>query len=522
MQRTYIYILSLLAMAISGCTADVPFVWTEPETPSNTVTEFVTDFDTTIRDYDGTTATDAANDVVGSDKSFYWEANKFSNKINVIFSGNTANVETSISGLVTDINGAYVTLDMGTNEVKNIEIVVQGQTDNGALKIYGKNKFKLTLNGAQITSKRGPAINDQCKKRVFLHLNAGTTNELKDQTEYTAETYYAEGSNFETEDAKGCLFSEGNVILSGTGALVIDANHRHGLATDGYLWMRPGVTLAVTNAAKNAIHAKGNANDNIGIVINGGYIYANVAADGGKCLKSDNNIIINGGTLNLNTSGTSYYDVEENDTSSSTCIKSDLSTAIHGGAIVMKSTGEGAKGINADNSIYVTAGELCSYSLGRNFAADTSIEISGGKVYAFSLNDYALYSPTISVTDGYVIGINTNTRLSVPKQNAYIDGGYVAAYGFNALTEPSAASKQSYVKSDGATMQSGLSAAVVSDGKCVIGYTADFTEPELLPLLLSSPELVGSKQYTLQLNATIANPTSEWQGLILGGTQTSN
>jgi hypothetical protein len=56
----------------------------------------------------------------------------------------------------------------------------------------------------------------------------------------------------------------------------------------------------------------------------------------------------------------------------------------------------------------------------------------------------------------------------------------------------------------------------------VIGYTADFTEPELLPLLLSSPELVGSKQYTLQLNATIANPTSEWQGLILGGTQTSN
>lgn len=512
----------IAAALLASCTADVPFTWTEPDTPTAVTPELTTDIDTTIRDYDGTTASDADNDVVGNDKSFYWEANKFTNKVNVTFSGNTATVASALTGLVTSIDGAYVTIDMATNAVKNVEITVQGQTSDGALKIYGKNKFKLTLNGADITSQRGPAINDQCKKRVFVHLADGTVNKLTDQSEYVAEPYYQTGASIDTEDAKGCFFSEGNIIMSGSGSLIVDAYHRHGVATDGYLWVRPGVTLAVTHAAKNAIHAKGDVEDNLGIVVNGGYIYANVAADGGKCLKTDNNIVINGGSLDLNTSGTAYFDTEDNDTSTSTCLKSDLSTAIHGGAIVMKSVGDDAKGINADKSIYLTGGEIYAYSVGRNFAADELVEISGGKTYTFSLDEYAVYAPTVSVTGGYVVSVSANAELSAPKQSAQISAGYVAAYGNSCLTNPSAASKQAYALCDGVTMQSGKTVAIAADSNCMIGFTADFTEGVGLPLLFSAPEMTAGKQYTLAHGATVVNPTATWQCLLLGGTLSSS
>jgi hypothetical protein len=515
MLKIYKLIPCLTAALMASCTADVPYVWSEQDQTPSSDLGFTTDFEYTIHEYDGTTATDASSDVVGSDKSFYWEANKFTNKINVTYSGNTATVETELSGIVTSVSGAYVTIDMATNAVKNVEITVQGQTDDGALKIYGKNKFKLTLNGATITSQRGPAINDQCKKRVFLHLADGSMNQLTDAAEYTAEPYYATADGFETEDTKGCLFSEGNVIMSGSGSLIVNAHHKHGLATDGYLWVRPGVTLAITNAAKNAIHAKGNVNDNLGIVINGGYIYANIAADGGKCLKSDNNIIINGGYLDLNTSGSTFYDAEENDTSTSTCIKSDLNTAINGGAVSMKSTGNSAKGINADMNIYISGGEICAYTQERNLAADESISQTGGKVYAYSLGEYAVYAPTVTVSDGYMICVNPNSKLSVPNHNALINGGYVIAYGNNIVTAPDAASTQGYVKVAEQAMQSGNTIAVTSGNQNIIAYTPDFTTTELLPLLLSAPTV--NSQSTLS-NVSVTNPTATWQNLTIGGT----
>jgi hypothetical protein len=512
---------AILAIVFAGCTADVPFTWTEPETPNIDDTTFVLDFDTTIHPYDGTTATDAANDIAGSDKDFYWEANKYSAKVNVTFSGTGAKVESTLSGIVSSVDGAYVAIDMATNGVKNVEVIVQGQTDDGSLKIYSNNKFKLTLNGVSIVSRRGPAINDQCKKRVFVHLADGTVNSLTDQADYVAEHYYAAGATMDTEDAKGCFFSEGNVIVSGTGSLVITAKHRHGLATDGYLWVRPGVTIAVTDAAKNALHAKGDADENLGIVINGGYIYANVSADGGKCLKSDNNIVVSGGTLSLNNSGDSYFDTDENDTSPSTCIKSGLSTAVHGGAIVMKSIGDSGKCVNAGKNLYVTGGNLCSYSLGRSLSADEGISQSGGKVYAFSRDNYAIYSPEVNISGGYIECITADSGQHASKYSATISGGYVAAYGSSPLTSPASSSTQPYVRHDGVSVKSGKALAVVSDGKCLIGLQADFSEPKPLPVLFSSPDMVRGNQYTLAIGATIADTSAAWQGLLTGGTVTN-
>jgi hypothetical protein len=235
-------------------------------------------FDSTITTWSGETATDASSDVVGSDADFYYEANSFKNTVKITFNGNTASVENSNSKIIVQQTGAYVTVDMATNTISNTEIIISGKSDDGGLKIYGTKKFKLTLDGVELTSQIGPAINSQCKKRMFVHLNSGTTNKITDCAKYSDDPYYLESSD---EDRKGCLFSEGNLIFSGTGTLIVAGKKKHAIATDGYFWMRPGVTIVVTEAAKNGIHVKGDEDDQIGVTIKGGLIYANISSTAG-------------------------------------------------------------------------------------------------------------------------------------------------------------------------------------------------------------------------------------------------
>lgn len=410
------------------------------------------EFDTDIASWEGQQADDAAMDAVGTDEDIYWEANSFGSgsgvTVKVVYSGNTAKVTSSDASVKYYTDGAYVTVDMLTNSVKNVEIVVSGKSDDGQLKIYGEKKFKLTLSGVELTSGKGPAINSQCKKRAFVHLKEGTTNRLADAKSYSEEPRYLNGGSQASEDRKGCLFSEGNLIFSGTGVLVTEGNYRHGIATDGYFYMRPGVTIAVTGAAKNAIHVKGDENDNIGVYVAGGLVYANVSSTAGKCIKTDLHAEIAGGKLLLNTSGDATYDADEKDTSSSAGIKADGNVIISGGTHTMKSTGSGGKGINAGGTISISGGETTITTTGGKFKysssltsspkgvkADGDITVSGGKlnisVTGVSDGSEGLESKaTLNVTGGEIYSYAYDDAINAASA-INISGGKVYAYAVN-------------------------------------------------------------------------------------------
>lgn len=179
-----------------------------------------------------------------------------------------------------------------------------------------------------------------------------------------------------SEDRKGCFFSEGNLVFSGTGVLVVAGKYKHGIVTDGYFWMRPGVTIAVTEAAKNGIHVKGDTDDNIGVYVKGGFIYTNISSSAGKGIKTDLNAEIAGGKLLLNTSGDAVYESDENDTSSAAGIKTDGSIIISGGTHTLKSTGTGGKGLNADTDITISGGETTITTTGGKYAYSSSLTSS--------------------------------------------------------------------------------------------------------------------------------------------------
>ena len=415
----------------------------DSDTPTD-VTE--PDADTSISRWTGLWATDAGRDVVGNNSDFFHELNTFDNIVTVRFNGSSAVVEKSNSSINTHIDGAYVTLDMQSNSVSGVKVVVSGSTSDGSLKVYSDKKYMLMLNGVDITSKRGCAINSQAKKRVFLHLGSGTTNRLSDASTYASDSYTLAGSV--NEDRKGALFAEGHIILSGQGALVVRGKQRHAIATDGYYYQRPGTTVAVLESQKNGIHIKGDDDDNIGAQICGGAISANIASTAGKGIKCELGIVIEGGQMDITTTGNAYYDSEEADTSSAAGIKSDTNIHIKNGSLNLKSSGSGGKGITCDNSLTIDDGDITISTTGKRYSytsqltsspkgikADGDIYINGGKIDISVTGtgdgcEGFESKKTITINGGDIIvasyddGINAASAIT-------INGGRIYAHGSN-------------------------------------------------------------------------------------------
>lgn len=399
-----------------------------------------------VERWSGRWAEDVATDVVGSNADFYHELNAFDHLIIVRYDGESATVECDNSNILCHIDGGYVTIDMQTNAVANCEIIALGESGNGGLKIYGDKKFKLSLYGLKLTSQRGPAINSQCKKRMFIDLGKGTTNRLTDCSSYGTDSYTMPGAV--NEDRKGTLFSEGNIIVSGAGALVVEGRYKHAIVTDGCYYQRPGTTIAITESAKNGIHVKGDGDDGTGVHIAGGVIVANISGIAGKGIKCDMDVVVAGGTLDITTSGAATYESEEADTSSAAAIKADGDINIMGGNLTLSSNGTGGKGLNADGNINIsggntditTTGGKYSYSSSltsspKGIKADGNITISGGRtdieVTGRSDGSEGLESKaTLTITGGELViyayddAINAASAID-------INGGRVFAYASN-------------------------------------------------------------------------------------------
>lgn len=493
-----------------------------------------------ITPWSGTWATDAGMDYAGSDADFYYEANSFTNTVVVTFNGDTATVESSNSSIKSNVSGAYVTIDMLSNSVSGVEIIAIGSSSDGGLKIYGDKKFKLTLSGLDVTSKRGPAINSQCKKRMFLHLTDGTTNRITDIANYTDDAYTLPGSY--NEDRKGTFFSEGHIIVSGYGALVAEGKYKHAIVTDGYYYQRPGSTIAITAAAKNALHVKGDDEDMIGAWFKGGMFYARVASTAGKGVKCDYDIVIDGGKFDIETSGNAEYDSTEADTSSAAGIKSDTHIEINAGELIFKSTGSGGKGINCDGSLTINGGKLNLTTTGKRYEynrnttsspkaikvdgalivnggvtdinvtgasegsegveSKSTITFNGGEMMVKSYDDGINAMSDITINGGKIYTYGTNNDGLDSNGTLNMKGGLVIGVGSNAPETGVDVDNSSNWKIQGGTMigfgGSMMASPSTASSQCMLVYNGlSATAGQVVTLLDSSDNVIVSFEYPL-------------------------
>ena len=324
------------------------------------------------------------------------ENSSFASSIQIAFANGSATVTGSVSGVTVTTNGAHVTVNAS---VAGVEYVLSGSASNGSFKVYSDKKFKLTLAGVSLTNDSGAAINIQSGKCVFVEVKTETENYLADASSYSTVT---------GEDEKGCFFSEGQLIFSGTGALTVTGNYKHGICSDDYVRLRSGSNITVASAVKDGIHT----NDKIiiggGILkvkasgdgldcekgfidIRGGLIKADISGDASKAVKAETDITLSGGQLILLTSGSGVY--EDNDLSSAAGIKCDGNLVMNGTTLLVKSTGAAGKGINCDGTLsidnstvkIITTGKQYVYnrldSSAKGIKADGNLTINSGTIW---------------------------------------------------------------------------------------------------------------------------------------------
>jgi hypothetical protein len=494
----------------------------------------------------------AESQTVDSEDDDYIENTTFAKTITITYStSGSAKVSGDDEGIVS-INGNDVIATNTGNSI--IKYVLTGETTDGFFKLYSLKKQAIVLNGVKITNPDGAAINNQSKKRTFIVLNDGSKNYLTDGASYADAT--------DTEDMKACLFSEGQLIFSGSGYLEVDANCKAGIRSDDYVRTLPKTNIYVDASSGNGIRG------NDAVIITGGVINVNITGTADKGLSSDGEIRIDGGRTTILTSGGYEYDEDDKDYSACSGIKADSLITINGGELNIKSTGTGGKGINCDDKITINGGITRIITTGKRqkdskgsvspkgIKADGNLTINGGQaqvrlegtgdgteaieskgeihieagtVECYSYDDAINSKGNLYLDGGYVYahsynndGIDSNTNLYInggvviaeggaqPEcgidaaegYSAFINGGTVIAVG-GGMQAISSSSKQASIA---VSASLGTTIGLLSGPTAILAYTLPSSDSGT-SLIISSPSLQAGNTYTLRAGCEVTGGT---------------
>lgn len=343
-------------------------------------------------------------------------------------------------GVNVSANGSKVLVSSIFSE--EVEYIVSGNSQNGALKIYSNNAVSLTLQNLLLTNSDGPAINNQSETDMKINLPTGTESTLTDGTTYSTAP---NGSDGEPEDMPAVLFAEGNISFSGDGSLTIVGlgTKKNGIESDGKIII-DGTKIIISSAAKDGIHSNdgfvfadgsleiASSGDGIDgdastitilggklkvsssstdvsaiksdstITIEGGETTITVAGDQSKGIKSDMPIIIKGGNIDISTSGNAVLEEDGSGFDPSYCsaIKSETEVRIEGGTIAVNADGIAGKGISSDADLNITGGVV-------------TINCSGnGAKYTDSDGLTDVYNATCVSADGNINIVNGELTLT--------------------------------------------------------------------------------------------------------------
>lgn len=444
---------------------------------------------------DVSTATTAAEGKTGDayDADDLLENSSFTTTVSIAF-GTTTNINNPLSS-----NGVTITQSgddiVITSTVKAVKYEVSGTTTNGSVKIYSDNKFQLTLNAVNITSSNGPAINIQSKKRSFIVLADNTTNTLTDGPAYVTGT----------EDMKGTIFSEGQMIFSGNGSLTVKGNYKHAIASDDYIRIRSG-NITISGAVKDGIHT------NDAFIADGGTLNITAASDGIDC--EEGYIVINDGifTIKAGDDGiAASYDTDNT---------IDPYDTINGGTFTITTTA--GEGIESKSTLTINDGifNIRAYDDGLN--AGTAIYINGGTLYVYSnTNDGIDSNGIMTITGGTTIAVGAGSPeegFDCDNNTFKITGGIIVGIG-GATSMPTAnVSTQRSVRLGGGTANQ-LIHIEAADGSA---ETFTFLIPRTYStMLFSSPKLQATTSYKVYTGGSVTGGT-DVNGLYTGGTYIRN
>ncbi len=316
-------------------------------------------------------------------------------KVVVTYDGNTASVEipAAITGVTYTVDGAHVSLT-SSSVTEELDFVLQGSSSAGSLLYTGNYKCNIHLNGLNLTSNRGEAINIDCGKRVGLVLTEGTENVLCD----------APGGTH-----KAALYCRGHLEVEGAGSLTLTGRTKHALGTNEYLQLKRSTgTINVLAAESDGMHAGQYFQMNGGnVTIHNGVKGDGIQAEATKNLEDEFNgqMIFKGGVLTITLPGA---DVKG--------LKCDSDFNMYGGQLHITVTGDGSRGISTNGAMLINETENPSSIYIRN----------SGNVYydPVTLNDSKSTGIKVDLDFTIEAGTVTVEHSGTKSRGIKIDGNY--------------------------------------------------------------------------------------------------
>ena len=352
-----------------------------------------TEASTTTASSDVSTTEAAVESTLMSDSSY-----SESNSTAITFSDQTITVDGS--GAAAD--GSILTITQpGT-------YILSGTLSEGQVRVETVDEadVQIVLDGATITNSTGAAIYVKSANSATITLAEGTTNTLSDGEIYTFED--------SEDEPDATLFSKSDLILNGTGTLVIDANYAHAIKGKDDVTIAEG-TYDITSvgdaikgrdslfissgtftivAGADGLQSTNEEEEGKGILtIESGTFTITAAADGIQAatnlqiLGGDFTITTGGGSANSSTTseawGTWGAPTEEaattttEETTSAKGLKATGSLAISGGTFVLDTSDDA---LHTNDTIQITGGDFTIASGDDGIHADNTVTIDDGTI----------------------------------------------------------------------------------------------------------------------------------------------
>lgn len=519
-----------------------------PDIPNGMPEMSYFDFDVAFDDSERSTYAAMADEPVAGDMN-YAENHTFADVVTITYSEDAVTVDKTNGMIFVMPQGTFVEVYcMSSNEV---EYVLKGKCSNGQFKLSTSNTdFKITLSDLDLTNSNGAPIyiTSQVTTRAFINSAEGTTNILN-------------GCQNVGSEEKACVKGSQNMIFCGKGATTIKSNYKHAIDTNGEIYFRGGCKWNIVTEnddlsnpdamPEDGVHANGKiemtggeveittVGDGVqsgdeGIVLKGGYlkvtttgekshalkatkdiivkggaIHATVKGNASKAVSTDERFVMSGGAVTLMTEGGITYDAAVDDLSSSAGVKTARDVTISGGTLKIKSTGAAGKGINSDESLYisgdakvsvVTTGAKALHESGKDsnpkgisvggvlemngeqlwvrtsgttsgteaIDAGNAITIMRGDVKARAYDDCVKSDARVSVNGGtFAVYSDGNDGIDAP--TIEVNGGVIVACGTN---EKADGGKGNGVNCDDAFTVNGGTVIALGGGDCMPTATA--------------------------------------------------
>lgn len=336
----------------------------------------------------------------------------------ITWSGTTVDVEIpdNVEGVTATVSGGNVVITNANTSTEQ-EFILRGSSAAGSLTYNGTYKCKFHLDGVNLTSTAGAALDIQCGKRIDLIIEDGTVNSLTDA---------AGGTH------KAALNCQGHLEVSGGGSLTIAGKTNHALRAKEYLLLKKSVgSITITSAAADGIHCGEY------FQMNGGDITISGTAADGLQVETDatstedlnGQFIMNGGSIDLTLASVDSKGIRLDADATDASIVPHMQLLDGTVTVNLAATALGSKaiasdgnltigstatsptvGITVDAGVYVdTAGEE---NRATGLKADQTLTIAGGATTVSATGDKSrgVRATTLTATGGSLTVTNTGTK----------------------------------------------------------------------------------------------------------------